>query len=312
MNSVFILKILSSKPHNKHALYRYVRFIKYCASSIRTGCYTERHHICPKAKDLFPEYSNFQINPWNMVTLTYRQHFIAHRMLSRVYGKSQVKAFYYMCNNTNRGLRNIPIITSKSYSLLKEQNQLVRQLDSRQIYLDRLGNKVWTSTSDSRILSGELVHFMVGRKRSRDSILRQIESSKRTYANNPDILRDRALRISNTKRGVVFSDDHRHNLSISHKGLSRSKEAIHKTSQKLKGRARPPHISKALREANLGFMSAKDYNGNTFRIRKDDPKVLSGEYIGNASKPRTYKDVYGNEYIVLRNHPNVVNGTWFS
>jgi hypothetical protein len=44
------IEILSSKPHNKHYLNRYVKFIKYC-SNLNFEGYTENHHICPKLKD---------------------------------------------------------------------------------------------------------------------------------------------------------------------------------------------------------------------------------------------------------------------
>ncbi len=104
MSNVDIYTILSSKPHNKHHLNRYFNFILACsqANSGKTKeelGYTEKHHICPRAKDLFPEYKSFTKNPWNGVVLTARQHFIAHWMLWKAYGGSQSFAF--------RTLRNV-------------------------------------------------------------------------------------------------------------------------------------------------------------------------------------------------------------
>jgi hypothetical protein len=62
----------------------------------------ERHHICPKAKDMFPEYSSFRENPWNFVCLTPRQHFIAHLILWKCFYdyKSQLIAINLMKRNS--------------------------------------------------------------------------------------------------------------------------------------------------------------------------------------------------------------------
>lgn len=84
-----IYKILSSKTHNSHHLSRYIKFIKNLENqSFQEDEFTEIHHICPKAKDLFPEYKSFKEHPWNKIVLTARQHYIAHIMLCRVFYKS--------------------------------------------------------------------------------------------------------------------------------------------------------------------------------------------------------------------------------
>lgn len=43
--------------------------------------YCEKHHILPSS--IFPEYANLKENPWNYVKLTYREHFLAHWLLSK-------------------------------------------------------------------------------------------------------------------------------------------------------------------------------------------------------------------------------------
>ena len=81
-----IYPILASKPHNLHYLNRYINFIKQCQQkNIGYEGYVENHHICPKAKDMFPEYENFRQHPWNRAVLTARQHFIAHLILWKSY-----------------------------------------------------------------------------------------------------------------------------------------------------------------------------------------------------------------------------------
>jgi hypothetical protein len=79
-------KILASKPHNPHYLKKYISFINNCIKyNAPNETYTENHHICPKSKDMFPEYKCLKTNPWNKATLTYRQHIIAHVFLWKTF-----------------------------------------------------------------------------------------------------------------------------------------------------------------------------------------------------------------------------------
>jgi hypothetical protein len=80
--------ILSNKPHNSFYLDRYVKFILACIdknSSTQNLIYVEQHHIAPKSKDMFPEYTSFKRYPWNKAILTYRQHIISHILLYKTY-----------------------------------------------------------------------------------------------------------------------------------------------------------------------------------------------------------------------------------
>lgn len=113
-----LYKILSSKQHNEHYLIRYIRFIAWCNSlPIIDEISYENHHICPKAKDLFPEFSSFKENPWNKCRLTSRQHFIAHWMLWKAFGGSQTRAFWKFNHSKNHQ----QIASSKLYQKLKTE-----------------------------------------------------------------------------------------------------------------------------------------------------------------------------------------------
>ncbi len=60
------------------------QYIDYCLSNnknVRIPGVTEHHHILPKSKTLFAEFSNLRKNPWNGSHLTFRDHYIAHAML---------------------------------------------------------------------------------------------------------------------------------------------------------------------------------------------------------------------------------------
>lgn len=126
-----IYSILSSKPHNEHYLSRYIRFVSKCErKNAEFSVKTHRHHICPRAKDMFPEYESFSKNPWNLARLTPRQHFIAHLMLWKVYPNisSQFYALWQMKHKNNEQ------VNSRLYeSVLIEYGQKVS---------DRFKNKV--------------------------------------------------------------------------------------------------------------------------------------------------------------------------
>ena len=109
-----IRQFLFSKSNKIHHINRYISFIE---SRKKQGTkQTHNHHILPKAKDMFPEYSNIHIFTWNVCCLTYREHFIAHKILSKIFpNSSQSRCFYYMLNKN--GTR-----TSKEYQRLKEEN----------------------------------------------------------------------------------------------------------------------------------------------------------------------------------------------
>jgi hypothetical protein len=114
-----IYSILASKPHNPHYLNRYITFIEQCQQkNVGYDGYTENHHICPKAKDMFPGYVNFKKHPWNKAELTARQHFIAHLILWKTFPavKSTSKALKFMSDNTDKWGY---VLYSKTYEKLK-------------------------------------------------------------------------------------------------------------------------------------------------------------------------------------------------
>lgn len=106
-----IFECLLSKSTNLHHINRYIQFIK-----TRTGQGRVKHHILPKAKDMFPQFKSFTEHPWNLVRLTEREHFIAHRILSKIFPKSsQSRCFYYMMNSH--------CTDSKTYQMLLEEQK---------------------------------------------------------------------------------------------------------------------------------------------------------------------------------------------
>ena len=121
MTNIDIYALLASKPHNSHYLTRYWKFIESCRNNnLLVEGIKEKHHILPKAKDLFPEYKSFSGNPWNKVLLTPRQHFIAHWILWKAFSGTMAYAFISMGNRKNQSACKHQL-TSKNYELLRSE-----------------------------------------------------------------------------------------------------------------------------------------------------------------------------------------------
>lgn len=156
MNSESIYAILASKPHNPHYLKRYLKFIEWCKQNPTNDDYTEDHHICPKAVDLFPEYISFRNNPWNKITLSMKQHLISHIMLWKAYGDgSQSKAmrcFFNLNEDTNKPLtgRKIPTVIEIRYKVKAMSSARKSQL-GKSNYRDKNGKRYYLETSSPLI-----------------------------------------------------------------------------------------------------------------------------------------------------------------
>jgi hypothetical protein len=180
MPSIDIYAILASKPHNTHYLKRYWKFIQSCDKLNRTlseSVYTEKHHICPKANDLFPEYASFVEHPWNRILLTSRQHVIAHLILWKSYGKSQTIAFkYFFLQNSKLGdsylpYREIPTCIESRYAA-KVREECRKDREGFTTYKDSDNNRYFLHHSDPLIKELNLVGNNMGYSHSEEGKLR--------------------------------------------------------------------------------------------------------------------------------------------
>lgn len=178
MSSVDIYAILESKPNNPHHLKRYYKFILACRQaneSLDPSIYTEDHHICPKARDLFPEYIEFGAYPWNKVELTARQHIVAHIILWKAYGGSQAVAAHYMLNVCNSetnpkslGNRKIPKSIDVRYSAIA-RDEYNKSRCGKATFKDAEGNSYYLECDDPRIKELGLVGKTKGHNHSDDA-----------------------------------------------------------------------------------------------------------------------------------------------
>lgn len=172
MSSINIYDILSTKPHNPHYLKRYVKFIEWCFDNPHDG-YTEFHHICPKATDMFPEFVDFSFHAWNAVQLSARQHIVAHILLWKTYrNPSQTAAIYYMLNvqnsNTKFNQRNVPLAIQIRYAA-KVREEFYKNREGYAVYKDENGNKYFLHNTDEKIQELDLVGNNFGYEHSAEA-----------------------------------------------------------------------------------------------------------------------------------------------
>ena len=270
--SIDIYITLKTKNHNKHYLDRYWKFIQSCVISnknISKDTYTENHHILPKAKDLFPEYESFTTYPENKIRLTPRQHFICHWMLWKTYGGTQVMAFKAMCNNQSNKYQKERYykINSRIYEKLKIEYKKITSPErkGKAAYFNSTGEKVYCSTQDPRVLSGEFISTTLGRKmppRTKQQRKNSsISLSKAKYNPNKKI----ALYFLTTKIEVLFHSSDFVEYLEQGWSLRRTKEHhsnISKQTNKLRTIKKNPN-----KKVNLYFMNMKTealYYNNDF------------------------------------------------
>lgn len=209
-----IYSILASKPHNSHYLNKYITFIQKC--QLKNTNYNgniEKHHICPKANDMFPEYKSFLIYPWNKAFLTHRQHFIAHILLWKTYPKS------YSCVDAIWGMkcRRKTHMNSRIYEKLRVE--AIKNIS------DRMKNKflVYDENDPDKL-------FYISKEDS------EYKSGKYKQA-----------KIGYCRPGREFSIEHKISLSKAAKGKKKSKEHVEKMKQTFaekgitKGKNHPRH-----------------------------------------------------------------------
>jgi hypothetical protein len=211
MSSETIYSILSSKPHNPHYLNRYWKFIQYCQkhnlSSI-DNTPLEEHHVCPKAKDLFPEYSSFKKNEWNLITLTCRQHILAHVLLWKTYGGSQTFALDYMINRGNNSYGNPRSSRKTPPSIIIRYSAKLKELSILEekgfaTYKDSSGNKYYLHKNDPLIKEFKLVGNNKG--------MLHDENSKKKMSRAKFLNKKIKLYFLNCKISVKLFSDEFHN-----------------------------------------------------------------------------------------------------
>ena len=279
-----IYQLLESKPHNPHYLNRYITFIEQCQQkNVGYEGYTEKHHIYPKADDMFPEYKDFRLHPWNCAVLTARQHFIAHLLLWKTFPNtvSCVDAIWSM------SCRGDIFVNSRLYESMRIEAMIVISSRSKGTVPVKYSNNpdksyFRISKNDPRYLSGELVAI------SKGSVLVK-DKTGNTFRTPKDDPRYLSGELKHVTKGRVVVKDEEGNYSLVLKND-------------------PRYLSGELVGTTKGMVTVKDKEGNIFNVLKNDPRYISGELVGTTKGTITVKDKEGNVFNVSKDDPRYISG----
>lgn len=114
---------------------RYIRFIEQrLTRKLKAESLVERHHIVPRS---FGRAGDFKTEPWNIVALSPREHFIAHLILWKLYAGKMAVAFLYVSKGRE--------LTARQYQSLQEdivahkKKQIISEQQKEAIRKSQLG-----------------------------------------------------------------------------------------------------------------------------------------------------------------------------
>jgi len=203
-----IYEELNKKSINKRYVDRYIEFINHFQNSGNI-----QHHILPKAKDMWPEYSELKIYEWNKCFLGEREHFIAHWILWKALGGSQTFAFYQMKN------KNKEFLSSRVYKTLKENVKEIYRTDKERN--SRISKKCKDLHKSKKIGMWGKKHSEETKKKiskahanrtfTETHINKIKESQQKTFSKKDYI---------HPNKGKIFSEEHRKKISDNHADIS--------------------------------------------------------------------------------------------
>lgn len=186
----------------------YDRLIERAKTRSNLSGYVERHHIVPRSL-------GGSDDPSNIVILTAKEHYIAHRLLAKfTIGQGKYKMIYAlsnMCITSRNRPRYVP--NARSYEFIK--TELSKAIKEERSLMSKEERQLRFSTRTGDVSSEE-----TKRKIS--------ESSKKPKS---DLHRQN---ISVGRIGIKFSDTHIENLKLSHKGVKQTESRKKNTSEVMK------------------------------------------------------------------------------
>ena len=116
----FISTIQNISLPNKYTKW----YIRIVSSKIPKSGYTEKHHIVPKSFAKILNIENIN-DPENLVSLTAREHFVCHRLLTKMFeGKFRQKMIYaiHRLAYSNNGRKADVYVSSRHYEQIRKQH----------------------------------------------------------------------------------------------------------------------------------------------------------------------------------------------
>lgn len=211
MDSNDIYNEIIHHSKNKHYAKRYFKYIMWCGYQIpESGQYSEKHHILPKS--LFPEYKDLKNNDWNLIVLSFRQHYICHWILAKAFGGKMWFAFHAMNMESTYTEGKRLYKNSRIYDYSKKY--MAEQMSIAQ-------NNFWKNNEEKRIecsqnMLGNKNHFY-GKQHTEETKqkLSEMRSGENSYfygkkrPEHSDLMK---IKMKNKKK----SKQHKENISKSH------------------------------------------------------------------------------------------------
>ena len=155
--------------------------------------YTEKHHIVPRSLGGSDDSSN-------LVELTAKEHFVCHRLLTKIYqGKAKKKMIYaaWAMANLQNAHQDRYLINSRTYSVLREEYAATISLRLR----GKPGHK----------------HSDVTKKKLSDSA----KQRGSTYVRAPEHNKLMSNRLQGNNKGRVLSEEHKRKIGDASRGQTR-------------------------------------------------------------------------------------------
>lgn len=235
-NEYFSLDYWKSLDKNVNDFYvtRYVKFIKSIQKKgTRQLEYVEKHHIVPKSID-----SSIS----DLIVLTYREHFIAHLILLRIfpigslYRQKMTYALHRMCYRDSNKISTASIVTSRVFEVIrKEYKKSVSGINSP----------------------------LYGKPRSEE-----VKEKLRIANTGKTLSIEARKKLSESLKGRIVSEETRKKLSKLQKGHKVSQTTINAVIESNKRRKGYRHTEAAKQKMKAAIQK----NGNYL---KKDPKRLS-------------------------------------
>ena len=190
-------------------LKQYINLIRKAENRSIVEGYTEKHHVFPKS--IFGKNNR-------LVILTAREHYVAHALLEKIYIKryglnrssthKMIRAFFMM-NGVNGNGQN-RYSNSKLY-----ENSKIR-------FIESITGKNSPLFGKKRIFSeSHLENLRASHKSGNENPLfgkpRSEETKSKIRLSKQNISEESKLKMSDAKKGIKFSEEHKKNLSEAHK-----------------------------------------------------------------------------------------------
>ena len=256
--------------------------------------YTEKHHIIPRC---YYRLHNLTINnsPENLVTLTMKNHMLAHYYLMNCVNKhSQLyQKLVFACNRTFNN-NHMNLISEDDAIMFANilSTEIKRNLSALMIgNTNALGYKF---TDEQRLISsqskkGRVITDLTKDKISKAHLMRNLKWMHKsdTYCLIPSNEIDKYLQDGWLLGGRKLSDEHKRKISLANKGSKRSLEARKKMSEKALGREAwnkgiPMSDKSKLKVSQSKSLENKKWytNGETELYLSEDENIPEGFVLG--------------------------------